>query len=74
MEAQDETLINQLIPQYPELKKLMDDHVEYEKRLDELNSLSFLTPQEDQEKKKIQKAKLAGKDKIELIIAPHRPQ
>jgi uncharacterized protein YdcH (DUF465 family) len=33
-----------------------------------------LTPLEDQEKKVLQKAKLAGKDKIEMIIAPHRTQ
>jgi uncharacterized protein YdcH (DUF465 family) len=74
MEIHDETLINRLIPDYPELQKLMDDHREYEKRLETLNNQPFLTPLEDQEKKFIQKAKLAGKDKIELIIAPHRPQ
>ncbi|MDR1166390.1 MAG: DUF465 domain-containing protein [Deltaproteobacteria bacterium] len=72
MDPQDENLIARLSERNPELKKLMDDHLDFERRLDELNSLSYLTPLEDQERKNIQKAKLAGKDLIELIIAPHR--
>ncbi|MDR2354259.1 MAG: DUF465 domain-containing protein [Deltaproteobacteria bacterium] len=73
MEPQDEILIQKLLPTNPELKKLVTNHNEFEKRLEELNSLPFLTPTEDHEKKSIQKAKLAGKDKIMLILAPHRP-
>jgi uncharacterized protein YdcH (DUF465 family) len=72
MEVQDETLIQRLIPENPELRKLMEDHLAFERRLDELNSLPYLTPEEDQEKKALQKSKLAGKDRIEVIIAPHR--
>jgi uncharacterized protein YdcH (DUF465 family) len=74
MEYHDESIINKLIPQNPELRKLMEEHTDFERRLEELNNLPFLTPSEDQEKKIIQKAKLAGKDKIELIIAPFRTQ
>ncbi|MDR1036419.1 MAG: DUF465 domain-containing protein [Deltaproteobacteria bacterium] len=72
MEVQDETLIQKLLPENPELRQLMDDHLELEKRLGELNSLPYLTQEEDQEKRSIQKSKLAGRDRIELIIAPHR--
>ncbi|MDR1312967.1 MAG: DUF465 domain-containing protein [Deltaproteobacteria bacterium] len=72
MEVQDETLIRKLLPENPELKRLMDDHVSLEKRLDELNSLPYLTQEEDEEKRSIQKSKLAGRDRIELIIAPFR--
>jgi hypothetical protein len=50
----------------------MDAHRAYEKRLEELNSLPYLTQEEDEEKRSIQKSKLAGKDRIELILAPHR--
>jgi uncharacterized protein YdcH (DUF465 family) len=74
MEVRDETIINKLIPENPELRRLMEAHKDFERRLEELNNQPFLTPLEDQEKKTIQKAKLAGKDKIELIIAPHRTQ
>ncbi|MDR2350194.1 MAG: DUF465 domain-containing protein [Deltaproteobacteria bacterium] len=74
METRDEHLINRLMPDHPELRKLMDDHREFEKKLREFNERPFLTPLEDQEKKVLQKAKLAGKDKIEMIIAPHRTQ
>jgi uncharacterized protein YdcH (DUF465 family) len=69
---QDETLIRQLLPENPELKRLMDDHAAYERRLDELNNLPYLTQEEDEEKRSLQKSKLLGKDRIELIIAPHR--
>jgi uncharacterized protein YdcH (DUF465 family) len=72
MEAQDETLIQRLLPENDELRKLMADHQAYERRLDELNSLSYLTQEEDLERKALQKSKLAGKDRIELIIAPYR--
>jgi uncharacterized protein YdcH (DUF465 family) len=72
MEAQDEALIEKLIDKDPVLKQLVDDHRNYEKRLEEINRRPYLTTEEDLEKKRLQKAKLAGKDKIERIIAPHR--
>ncbi|MDR3153482.1 MAG: DUF465 domain-containing protein [Deltaproteobacteria bacterium] len=72
MEVQDETLIQRLLPEHPELQKLMEDHLAFERRLEELNSLPYLTQEEDLEKKSLQKSKLAGKDRIEIIIAPYR--
>ena len=72
MEATDELLIAKLIGQNPELKKLVDDHHDFERRLDEMNRRPYLSTDEDIERKRLQKAKLAGKDKIERILAPHR--
>jgi uncharacterized protein YdcH (DUF465 family) len=72
METQDEALIEKLIDKDPVLKQLVEDHRDYEKRLDEMNRRPYLSPEEDLEKKRLQKAKLAGKDKIERILAPHR--
>jgi len=72
MDAQDEALIANLIEQDPELKLLLDNHREYEKKLDEMNRHQYLSTDEDMERKRIQKAKLAGKDRIERILANHR--
>jgi uncharacterized protein YdcH (DUF465 family) len=72
MEVSDERLIATLIDQHPELKKLVEDHNDYERRLDEMNRRPYLSTEEDIERKRLQKAKLAGKDKIERILAPHR--
>jgi uncharacterized protein YdcH (DUF465 family) len=72
MDPQDETLINRLIGDNPDLRSLVDNHRDYERRLDEMNKRPYLSTEEDLERKKIQKAKLAGKDKIERILAAHR--
>jgi uncharacterized protein YdcH (DUF465 family) len=72
MDPQDEALIARLIGELPELKSLVDSHRDYEKRLDEMNKRPHLSTEEDLERKRLQKAKLAGKDKIERILAAHR--
>jgi uncharacterized protein YdcH (DUF465 family) len=72
METSDEALIAKLVGQDPILKQLVDDHRDYERRLDEMNRRPYLSTDEDIERKRLQKAKLAGKDKIERILAPHR--
>jgi uncharacterized protein YdcH (DUF465 family) len=72
MEAADERLIERLIDQHPELRRLVEDHNDFERRLDEMNRRPHLSTEEDIERKRLQKAKLAGKDKIERILAPHR--
>jgi uncharacterized protein YdcH (DUF465 family) len=72
MDVQDEALISKLIDQNPDLKLLVDSHRDYERQIDELNRRPHLTSAEDLERKRLQKAKLAGKDKIERILATHR--
>jgi uncharacterized protein YdcH (DUF465 family) len=72
MDPQDEALISRLIGDNLDLKTLVDNHRDYEKLLDDMNQRPFLSPEEDLERKRIQKAKLAGKDKIERILAAHR--
>ncbi|MDR3204223.1 MAG: DUF465 domain-containing protein [Deltaproteobacteria bacterium] len=72
MEPNDEALISKLVEGDPVLKQLVDDHRNYEKLLEEMNRRPHLSPEEDLERKRLQKAKLAGKDKIERILAKHR--
>lgn len=54
-----------------EFSQLVKDHEEFERKLEELNKLKFLTPDQEIEKKRIQKLKLKGKDKMAAIIREH---
>ncbi len=72
MEKNDLDLIEQLADQDPELKKFWDEHKEFERVLDEFNRRPYLTTAETVERKRLQKLKLAGRDKIEQILARYR--
>ncbi len=74
MEKRDLELIQKVIDTDPELKRCMDEHEELERRLDEFNRRLYLTPDEEIERKRLQKKKLAGRDRIETILAKHRAQ
>ncbi len=74
MEKRDLELIQRVIPGDPELKRCMDEHEELERRLDEFNKRLYLTPDEEIERKRLQKKKLAGRDRIEAILAKYRAQ
>ncbi|MDR1043955.1 MAG: DUF465 domain-containing protein [Candidatus Adiutrix sp.] len=68
MEAREKALLDKLVPDHPELKALVDEHQAYEAKLEEMNRRPYLSPEDDLERKKIQKAKLAAKDKIQHFI------
>jgi len=72
MERQDLELIDQLMDRDPELKRYVEEHRDYEKQLDEFNRRPYLTTAETIERKRLQKLKLAGRDRIEQILAQHR--
>lgn len=72
METKDEELINRLIPENEELQKLVKEHKEFEAQLEELNKRLYLSDEENQEKRRLQKLKLAGRDRIEQILRDYR--
>ncbi len=72
MEERDAMLIARLIRDSKTLREHMGQHQEYEKQLEEYNKQIYLTTEESLERKRIQKLKLAGRDKIECILAEHR--
>jgi uncharacterized protein YdcH (DUF465 family) len=74
MEKRDVELVQKYIASDPELKRHMDEHDDFERRLAELSRHMYLTPEEEIERKKIQKLKLAGRDRIEVILAKYRSQ
>ncbi len=72
MEKTDIELIAQWKDRDPELKRFLEEHEDFERRLEEFNRRPYLTSAEDLERKKLQKLKLAGRDKIEQILAKYR--
>ena len=74
MEKWDEELIARLLPSDEELRKHVAAHRKYEEQLEEFNRRPYLTTEEAMEKKRIQKLKLVGRDRIEAILARYRQQ
>jgi uncharacterized protein YdcH (DUF465 family) len=72
MEETELQLIRRLIPKNRELKKLWDEHLEYEEKLEQLNRRRYLSTEEEVRRKEIQKLKLRGKDRIEEILRTYR--
>ncbi len=72
MEKQDEELIRSLVDRDAELKRYYEEHLDLERQLATLQHKHFLTPEEELERKRIQKIKLAGKDRIMEILGRYR--
>ncbi|HBA38293.1 MAG: hypothetical protein A2W66_03010 [Deltaproteobacteria bacterium RIFCSPLOWO2_02_56_12] len=72
MERREEEFIISLMGKDPELKKYYEEHQELEKKLSGYQNKSHLTPLEEVEKKRLQKLKLAGKDKIMELLGKYR--
>lgn len=53
----------------PRFRKLYEEHQLLEKQLQRLDDLTFLTTEQETERKKIQKMKLSGKDEMEQFIS-----
>lgn len=69
MDPSDKDLIQANLGSDPELAKLWAEHLELETKLDEMNQRLYLSTEEQVERKRLQKLKLAGRDRIEQILA-----
>jgi hypothetical protein len=72
MEKADEQLIQSLLDRDAELKRYYEEHLDLERQLSRLQQKSHLSPDEEMERKRIQKVKLAGKDRIMEILGRYR--
>ena len=72
MEKKDEELIKSLMEHDAELKRYYEEHVALEQQLAEFNRRLYMTPEQEIEKKELQKRKLNGKDRIMQILDKHR--
>ena len=72
MELHEEALIRSLMESDTELRHYYDEHVGLKRQSEELKLKPHLTEEEEIELKRIQKQKLAGKDRIMEILSRHR--
>jgi len=71
MEKRDQDLINRLLVEDEEFKKLYEEHQEFEEKLEELQKRPAST-EIHFEIESLKKQKLIGKDKMELILIKYR--
>ena len=72
METDENTLIEHLKQTNPEFRRLMEEHLRYEQQLQEFNKLRYLTSEQEIEKKRVQKTKLRGKDRMAEILKEYK--
>lgn len=72
MEEKDQQLLQELCDTNPRFRLLYEEHLLLEKELKEFDQKVYLTPEEDLERKKVQKMKLAGKDEMESMLSSYR--
>jgi uncharacterized protein len=72
MERREEDLIVSLLERDPELKRFYEEHQEFEKQLTGFQHRYHLSAEEEIEEKRLQKLKLARKDKIMEILERYR--
>jgi hypothetical protein len=65
-------IISMLRIESDEFKKIEEEHRKLDKDLDEMNKKKYLTPDEEVEKKRMQKQKLQYKDRMAQLIREHR--
>jgi uncharacterized protein YdcH (DUF465 family) len=72
MQTDENALIEHLKQTNAEFRQLMEEHLQYERQLEALNQLRYLTGEQELEKKRVQKIKLRGKDRMAEILKEHK--
>ncbi|HEY2523988.1 MAG TPA: hypothetical protein VGI29_02940 [Candidatus Binataceae bacterium] len=72
MEQKEEELIHQYVTSDEELRTLYEEHAELKRQLESFRLKHYLTAEEEIEKKRIQKLKLASKDRIMALLHRHQ--
>jgi uncharacterized protein len=68
MEHREEELIRQHAAHDEELRQLYNEHLELKHQLEALRNRHYLTSEEELEAKRIQKLKLASKDRMMALL------
>jgi hypothetical protein len=74
MEKRDEELIRTLMDRDVELRDHYLEHEDFERQLARLNAKAHLSTEEEVERKRLQKLKLAGKDRMMEILYRYRSE
>ena len=72
MERYEEELIQRYLRTDDELRALYDEHQTLKHQLEDFRRRQYLTTEEEIEMKRIQKLKLASKDRIMAILNRHQ--
>lgn len=64
----DPEILEKITSENMEFKKLYDEHTRLDDKVEELNRRHYLTPEEETEKKTLQKQKLLCKDRLEQML------
>lgn len=68
----EQELIRKLKDEDQEFAKLWEEHEHFENKLEEYTKMRYLTTEQELDKKRIQKLKLLGKDRMAEIIRKHK--
>ena len=68
LEGIDASLIKQVKRDNDEFCRLLEEHEQYEQQLAAYNDLRFMTSAQEVERKRLQKLKLQGKDRMLAIL------
>lgn len=74
MEGQDQTLVQRLLSEDAEFKKAYKTHKDCENKLEKLEKIPRLTPEDKTEKNRLKKLKLTLKDEMEGMLSRVRAQ
>lgn len=72
LEGIDEAMIARLRQEDIEFRRLLDEHQQYESRLEAYTNLPYLSSEQEMERKRLQKLKLQGKDRMLVILQQYR--
>jgi uncharacterized protein YdcH (DUF465 family) len=70
--GKEEAVVKILLESNEEFKRLYNEHLELEKKIAEFDRKHYLTPEEELERKRLQKIKLAGKDRMFELIKEYK--
>ena len=68
----EQEIIEKLLKENEEFKKVSEEHHQLDGLLTEIDKKVYLTPEEEIERKKLQKQKLAKKDRLAEMIRDFR--
>ena len=74
MDSLDENFLKRLLKEDSEFKKIYEEHRDCGKMVSKLVKKNYLTREEEDLKKKLQKLKLTQKDRMEKIVSKLQTQ
>jgi uncharacterized protein YdcH (DUF465 family) len=74
LDGVDEALIERAKQENDEFRRLLAAHQTYETKLEAYNDVRFLTNTQEVERKRLQKLKLQGKDRMIAILRQYQEQ